>query len=109
MFSTYQLSLEIPHLLIKIMNLLQFVSIAVYLNNCFYSGLALSGVIWSKYEREFVPISEVQTFAQAQQDVLQKMRALEQHDFNGEKLRVIYYYNVTHIILLICLIRLLTL
>jgi len=46
----------------------------------------MNGVIWSKMQKTFVPISSVPVFAMMQQERLKQSRALETHNFQLQNL-----------------------
>lgn len=46
----------------------------------------MNGVIWSKMQKTFVPISSVPVFAMLQQERLKQSRALETHNFQLQNL-----------------------
>lgn len=46
----------------------------------------MNGVIWSKTQKSFVPISSVPTYAMMQQERLRQSRALEVHNFQLQNL-----------------------
>ncbi|XP_011699544.1 PREDICTED: uncharacterized protein LOC105456881 [Wasmannia auropunctata] len=48
----------------------------------------MNGVIWSKTQKIFVPISSVSTFAVMQQERLRQSRALETHNFQLQNLTI---------------------
>lgn len=50
------------------------------------SSETMNGVIWSKMQKTFVPISSVPVFAKMQQERLRQSRALETHNFQLQNL-----------------------
>lgn len=52
---------------------------------------SINGVIWDKTMEDFVPIVSIPTFAALNQEVLNRSRAEEVHDFQGKTVRITYY------------------
>lgn len=60
------------------------------------SSETMNGVIWSKTQKTFVPISSVPVFAMMQQERLKQSRALETHNFQLQNLTLTSFQVCFH-------------
>ena len=52
---------------------------------------AISGVIWSKKDQNFVPLFSIATFSAIHDERVERFREIEYHNFNGEMLKISYF------------------